>query len=404
MTDGSGHGPHDVTHDDLVSRIDVDVLTSSRCSIHIAHLEVMLTVTAGCGDETSFTVTAGGVATTRSEARLKCEFELVERLVSSAPETVRRLVHDRPRDERVSWRAFTPYDAALQNRLAAAMPSPDRDWCPAYGMRTGRAYDVPASKVLPIWPCLSPSYAFDGECDASGLAAGPSGDVRRCREHGLCEVLERDAMMLAWRVPGWGVADLENLAAVRPDIAAFLDEHRLNVTLLDIGDPDLLPVVICLLDDEGRVVCGTACALDLDAAIQKSVLEAIMLWHGRRSAPAGEDPGSQDIRTSSDHVGFAWTRGSTVMEWFASQPRRALADHVIDFSKLLENCSKRFFDAEPLVVDLTPADAAVYACRVLQPHACRKEWNAARPFLGGLRFQSVCADVSRANRLPHPYG
>jgi hypothetical protein len=93
-----------------------------------------------------------------------------------------------------------------------------------------------------------------------------------------------------------------------------------------------------------------------------------------------------------------------VAGWFAVLPRREPTPPPASIADLVKRCSQRFFGSEPLVTDLTLAGQPGYICRVLQPHACRKEWNADMPFIGGRRFRMLAAGCQKINRLPHPYG
>ena len=391
----------------IASSIQIETLSSSTCSVYVARLQLIVSLQSFENEELSVAVDAAGVALTEDEARTKCSYETLERLFGTAPAAIHAHTYLQPsqRATVVDWQSFTPYGEAELRRLERAMSNGSARWCQARGMLTDRPYQVPASKVFPAWPRYVPADAFDGECDSSGLAAAASADVARCRQHGLCEILERDAMMLAWRLPHWLVHAMPDLQVVVPDLAAFLDEHAVTGMLFEIGEPGLAPVVLCLLTNRaGGVTCGSACNLDIDAASRHSVLEAIMLWNAMRK-PGSDDVGSGSrIDTSYDHVRYGWRNGATVASWFAALPRREPTRPPANFEELVRRCWNRFFDSEPLVVDLTLPGLSGHVCRVLQPHACRKEWNSANPFVGGRRFQMLAAGCQQINRLPHPYG
>jgi ribosomal protein S12 methylthiotransferase accessory factor YcaO len=389
--------------------IEVERLGEGDCALYLAHARLIVSITAFDGASHSIELDSAGVDVEPSGARTKCCYELIEKLVGSAPATVSACVRagaDRgPRT--VSWQSLAPYPNAELRRLSLQAAGLPRHWCRAHGMRTGSAYDVPASKVLPAWSVYAEPGSDDGECDASGLAAGPPGDIDRCWAHGLCEVLERDALMLAWRLPGWPIAELGDAARMLPVLADFLAAHGLSARLFEVGDPALIPVVLCVLSEsDGSVTCGSACSFELARSAFKSVLEAVMLWnamHRERSDGIANDV----IRSSRDHVLYGWRNGRSVVQWFENLPRRGGAETPGGLPTLIERCAERFFGAEPLVVELADGGdpgAGVYVCRAVQPHACRKEWNGKRPFVGGRRLSSLRAAGDRLNPLPHPYG
>jgi hypothetical protein len=73
---------------------------------------------------------------------------------------------------------------------------------------------------------------------------------------------------------------------------------------------------------------------------------------------------------------------------------------------LPQRCCK-VFSHEPLYVDLT-TDAArgagYFICRVLVPHAFRKEWKHQRAFRGGRRLSANLSCREDLNLRPHPFG
>jgi ribosomal protein S12 methylthiotransferase accessory factor YcaO len=400
--------------DPLLNAIDpwikVERIGEHDAAIYIAHARLIVTLPTFKGDETTIAVSGAGAALESSAAKIKCSYELIEQLVGTAPATRLSQVHEL-RDQKlpaVPWETLTPYSDAELHRIRSSSTTNRRHWCRGQGIHTGRDYEVPASKVLPGWNRYI-SGPDDGECDASGIAAGHASEAERCSCHGLCEILERDAMMLAWRSPRWPVEDLGDAAEADPKLAEFLRAQGLTGHLYEIGDPMLAPVILCVLSDPGGgVTCGSSCSLDLHRAASKSVLEAAMLWNSVRAenrAPVGRTYEGR-IRGSRDHILYGWQHGSVVVHWFSALPRRHQVAPPNTFEILIERCVERFFGAEPILVDLNPCNdqSSHYVCRIVQPHACRKEWNDERPFIGGRRFRSLTSQSAHINPLPHPYG
>lgn len=387
--------------DGLVPDIEHRPLGRKPHQLHLASISVRLSV-AGLPRPVRAGATA--VAVEEGAARARCVSELAERVVGCSPAVVACRTESQavPGAVQVPWQALTPYGPGRLAALAARFDGRVTRWCRATGMCSGRAYMVPASKVLPAWALLTGDDTDDGECDASGLACDRMKRVTACRQHGLHEVLERDALMLAWRLPSWERSVLaEELAG--ETVIGFAHDNGLRLSLLDIGDPRLAPVVLCLLrDTQAGLVCGSASAATVEQAAPRAALEAVSIWYGLRRWPPPARPGGP-VRTSLDHVRWAWRNPLAVASWFDGLPRREPVRPVPGFGTLLRRCRERFFGQEPLVVDLAHAGTR-YVCRVVQQHVMRKEWAADRPFVDGPRFLAMHRGPKPANLLPHPYG
>jgi ribosomal protein S12 methylthiotransferase accessory factor YcaO len=396
--------------EELQRRIEHRVLGRRPHMLHLATIRLHVVIPTPKGGMVRARIDAAGIDPDDSLAHIRCMSELAERLVGTAPTVLaeRSVNHLRPGAGTLSWQDLTPYDPDILANMAPGLDGRVMRWCRGTGMRSGSTYAVPASKVMPGWALLAGDQADDGECDSSGLAAGVMGDIDRCRQHALYEVLERDALMLAWRLPTWARAEVHQEYA-GDTVAGFARDRGLDLSLYEIGDPCIAPVVLCLVTDRaGRLACGSACTGGVSEAAERASLEAVLMWNGRRARPPNA-PVSERVRTSNDHVAWAWWHAGVVTSWFQALPGRAASETVVGLDAVAERCRQRFFGAEPVVVDLAGVDdvaitsATRYVCRVLQPHAMRKEWCAERPFVGGTRFRAL-ADGSEVNLLPHPFG
>jgi len=403
----------DALLDELQRRIEHRVLGRRPHELHLVMIRLHVTVPTPAGGMVAATIDAAGIDPDEAVAHRRCVAELAERVVGIAPAVLAERCSDRlcPDSIVVPWQHLAPYAASELAELARGIDGPVMPWCHGAGLVSGGRYAVPASKVFPGCAILG-GDRDDGECDSSGLAAGITGDIERCRRHGLYEVLERDALMLAWRLPTWTRADVAE-EHVGDAVAGFARAAGLALSLYDIGDPYVAPVVLCLVSDRsGGVACGSACAGNVTEAAERASLEAVLIWNGVRARPPNE-PVPDRVRRSHDHVVWAWCHADVVRSWFDALPARAPSEGVVGLDALAERCRRRFFGAEPVVVDLAVGGAGVtsearYVCRVLQPHAMRKEWCADRPFVGGPRFRALVEGSidgpEKVNLLPHPFG
>ena len=132
-----------------------------------------------------------------------------------------------------------------------------------------------------------------------------------------------------------------------------------------------------------------------------------MLWNATLGSVSTNEFKDGAIFESRAHVLYGQARSEEVCRWFDSLPRRRSAVPPANFTALAARCREQFFQAEPVVVDLTIGDEAIpekYVCRLLQPHACRKEWASASPFMGGQRFMRFRETGQSINFRPHPFG
>lgn len=402
----------DILVDRLQQRIEHRVLGRRPHQLQLATIRLHVTLPAPGGGVTRVTVDAAGIDADGDVARIRCASELAERMVGISPAVLAERSADtmQPGAVTVPWQHLTPFASEYLAGLTQGCDGRTMRWFPGTGLLSARTYAVPASKVMPGWAILAGDQSDDGECDSSGLAARAADNWNGCRRHALHEVLERDAMMLAWRLPTWPRADVDT-AHIGDLVAGFAHDAGLGLWLCDVGDPHLTPVVLCLVSESaGGLVCGSASADSVGEAAQRASLEAMMMWCGVRARTA-DPPVVTRVQTSYDHVGWAWQHGPAVKSWFQGLPRRPPTEAPGGLTALAERCRQQFFGAEPVVVDLAGGvcdggrtSATRYVCRVIQPYAQRKEWCAERPFVGGVRFRAVSGGPVKVNLQPHPFG
>jgi ribosomal protein S12 methylthiotransferase accessory factor len=252
-------------------------------------------------------------------------------------------------------------------------------------------------------------------------------EAHRALWNGLCEAVERDAVMLAWwtrRSP----PRIEIQESEAPDrLAERLERIRragLGVHLFDITSDIPLPTVLCVVtgDRAPYASVGAACVSDPEAAATKAVDEAvyIRLCFGERPRELPSLKAFGWVRTLEDHGQlYAGWRGSPALEFLLG----ALGP-VVTFAELAarktwpapvgaEDLALRGKDLEalgltPLWVDLTVPEARPLGrvVKVIVPelvpmtHDHRARWLATPRLLqhAGVRRASAAA----FNPYPQP--
>lgn len=148
--------------------------------------------------------------------------------------------------------------------LTAQLPVP---WAPAVDLHTGAPAAVPAALVWvnhPGGPVTNPIIQ-------AGLATG--GTLAQAHWSGLCEVIERDAMTMAWMGRG-GVTEFDPPARVTHLVRAPLSA-RWYAFPTEVG----LPVVGALVRDDttGYLALGMGAHPDPEQATVKALGEALQL-------------------------------------------------------------------------------------------------------------------------------
>lgn len=356
--------------------------------------------------------TFAGMSYDAMRARFLCMMEAAERRSGlSADVMVALSFPHQVRDPRryIHWTAFSPYDDAL---LAAYPDTGEPDWrVSAVGLLSGAHFSVPAVSVFPWWRSFSQRRALLPEGEGGGFAAGFTWEVPKMIERALREVVERDALMLSWRVPLWPVRRLSSsLLAER--FHQYARRCGLNFELYDVGDPALAPVVMAVLSRDGsEAVLGASCHDDLVCASAKAACEAVMLRGtaellDRVTPPLMKD----DIADSASHIVHSWRDSGPLLAWYRSAADRGSATSPAPPSGDIRTLSQRCFDvfrAEPLLVDVTHPALTEYnirVVRVLQPNAYRKEYRHVLRYLGGQRLRHLGVSPRELNQNPHAVG
>jgi ribosomal protein S12 methylthiotransferase accessory factor len=193
-------------------------------------------------------------------------------------------------------------------------PATPVTWIGGTSLAGGEPVALPASLVYLSAPGRVEDYFTPST--SNGLAAGPARDAAVLS--GLCEVMERDALMIAWmnRLPAVEL-ELDAGAGVATDLRRHY--RRLGVQLRAFLLPSDLPASVVMAvafdDTEGRPanVVGMGCHPSPSTALTKAVFELCQARPAeatryRESPPEGRLERYEDVRTLDDHSAFAARR------------------------------------------------------------------------------------------------
>jgi ribosomal protein S12 methylthiotransferase accessory factor len=210
-------------------------------------------------------------------------------------------------------------------------------WVEGVGLPDGEPVALPASMCFLTYPPPDPGELF-APATSNGLAAGST--LSGAALGGLCELMERDALMIAWmnRLPA---VELELAAA--GGIAGALHRHyaALDVELRAFVLPTDLPATVVLAlacEDEPGVpatVVGMGCHPAPMTAVAKALFE---LCQGRpaeaarcrQNPPEGRLERPEDVVDLDDHSAYAGMAAQRGEFHFLSSGGRTMAVGELD--------------------------------------------------------------------------
>jgi ribosomal protein S12 methylthiotransferase accessory factor YcaO len=257
--------------------------------------------------------------------------------------------------------------------IVSSMPPPNTTVSCVSGLNllTGSPADVPALLAFLKWQPPPGEITF-ARPNATGLAASTS--MTSAISSGLLEIVERDAALLSWRVPGWPMRRLDS--DVVPDFVwDFADREHFDISFFDIGEPELASVILTIVKhnpDLGVSVGTCASGYDIETSAVKSFSEALVLHDTIRRF--GTMPVA-DPRSSIDRVVWAYHNGKIITDWYDLQEARSTnkdpAPRRSSLKDLLDS-AKRFFGAPLLSValaDITADNTNWHVWRTVAPGA-----------------------------------
>ncbi len=234
----------------------------------------------------------------------------------------------------------------------------------------------------------------------SGAASGNSPEFALWR--GLLELIERDALTLAWRV-GDGGRTIAPEHGPGPALS-WLSRHGMTTTLRDISTDLGVPVVLAIGQlANGGSLSGCGSGPSLDQAARSAVLEIVQAYEAHLTCLASDDP-----RLRLDDNLQNWLSGEhgDVMACLPEAPAESPAPAVNGAAGSLEGLARlladRGFAPFGLVEEVAPGWYAAETIAVgLVPFPKQRGDRGMR--LGSARLQAEAAKRGvTLNRLPIP--
>jgi len=298
-------------------------------------------------------------------------------------------------------------------------------WVRGQSLSDGREMFVPASMAYL-------GYVGEQLCHntSNGLAAGSSLDAAVLG--GLCELIERDAFLIAWmnKLPVPEVLFGETHAAAH---AIRMHYRGLGVEIRVFDVTTDIPVHVMMafaIDRSGHgpsAVVGLGCSLDPEDAVMKALLELCQgrvseTWRYRQRKPGERILSVEDVRQLEDHGAvYAEPYMLKELDFLFATSRKTMLDQLPNLSRGdveadLGRCVELLGKAgsRAAFVDLTTPDVAPFGLHVVRAVATKLQpihFGYRRERLGGERVFDVprilgYADRTRTigdlNRCPHP--
>jgi ribosomal protein S12 methylthiotransferase accessory factor len=381
--------------------------------------------------------TNGGASSDRGLALAKAIGECVERYSAALYE-----LDDLP----LCSAAEAPFECADPAEFALCGPAQYRQpdfpyvpferttrvrWTPAVEADTGKTVYAPAAFVwIPYFFYKDTGDSPIGEPISTGLACHCSYEEAACA--GLCEVIERDAIMIMWQARlSMPQIRVETLSEANYDLVQRFERTGDAVTLLNITNDVGVPTIAAVLtnDDPERaaLVVAASSNLDPEVATRKALEELV---HTRRYAynikqwsPRLEpDPTFANVKEQRDHLNLYSDQAnrhladflfaSKVRQDFEDVPWEAPADPREELDALVRKV--RAVGHRVLLADLTSEDVGGLGLRVVRavvPGLHPLILGYAIRALGGRRLWEVPRKLGYAgirpetgdNPAPHPY-
>jgi ribosomal protein S12 methylthiotransferase accessory factor len=373
---------------------------------------------------------AAGKGWTEAEAKAAAVGEAVERYCANHVDPRRTFV---ARASELTLPALTPvlYHETQYARPGWPHPRWDPDapvtWVEGVRVPGGEPVALPATFVYLSVPRAEESFA---PVTSNGLAAGSS--LPGAVLGGLCELMERDALMIAWlnRLPA---AELE--LAASGNLPAALVRHY---AALGVGvrafvlASDLPATTVLALSSEDRgdrpaTIVGMGCHPSPAVALTKALFELCQARPAeagryRENSPVGRLTRYEDVRTLDDHSAFAalperrgefeflWRDGATArLEALEDRSRGGAAADLEACASALASAGHELGYAELTTDDVAPTGYHVARVVATGLHPIHFGYGTER--LGGERVFTLPARLGLApsrvelgalNPCPHP--
>ena len=338
----------------------------------------------------------------------------------------------------IQTRYITPQDCVLySDRQYKIFEWPHPRWTPERELAWLNGNDVldgstvalPASLVYLVFPPPRMEDYF-APSTSNGLAAGPS--LAGAILSGLCELMERDAMLITWmnRLPA-----VELQFDHSPKLPGRIFRHyahfgvNVRAFLMPSDLPAATVMAISFEDDPSRPanVVGLGCHPDPNIALLKALFE---LCQGRPAEgarfqskpPEGRLNNYEDVHTLDDHSAFMSQRGRRhefSFLWESNEKRRIEElpnPSTGDATQNLQRCATELAAKghRPAYAELTTPDLEgydIHVVRIIAPGLQPVYFGHGQERLGGERLFKLPQQLGLADRVqtesdlnpcPHP--
>jgi ribosomal protein S12 methylthiotransferase accessory factor len=247
-------------------------------------------------------------------------------------------------------------------------------------------------------------------------------------ERGLCELLERDAFMIAWAARlSLPLLDWRRHRALVELDRRYFAPTGLRYAAVDLSRfhrvPSVLGVVRAPAGCAGALGVGAGTAPTIERAWFKALAEAFAARSAAAKLALVDDtpfgPYGAGVRTFEDHIRYyadeTRAAAAAFIDAAAEQTPVAAVAHV--GGPVLAELCKRVYDAgsTPYAVDVTSPDVAelgLVVTKVVAPELCPLDASHGARFLGGRRLYEAAAALglrdavlteAELNPEPHPF-
>jgi ribosomal protein S12 methylthiotransferase accessory factor len=298
-------------------------------------------------------------------------------------------------------------------------------WVQAYSLTRSRHGFLPATLADLYHKPRTAGDRFDS-CPVSGYACGNS--LEEALLGGVCEVVERDAFMIAWyqrlTVPSLDLASLtspEARDALRRFAPAPVRLYCSDITT-DIGIPAVLVMMTSRAPGWPAASVATASDMSIERAVVKALCE-LSSGHWLCRAEPNRSLSMREVQAPEDHgLFYAQAAALPNLDLFLRprSVRRVTTDaaaEVSDVKALLDTAVQRLAERglESWAVELTPPAIAAEGLRVVKvvvPGLQPIDFGFTHQHLGGKRlyeaprvmgYRSLATSPAALNPAPHPF-
>ncbi|MDD3288828.1 MAG: YcaO-like family protein [Alphaproteobacteria bacterium] len=265
-----------------------------------------------------------GTGETRASARLSAFMEAIERYSISSfslknfPFCSSNLVKG-PILDRMTVAGYGKLDVHIEDVSSEEA----RPWHPVRSLLSGKEYWVPMELIRYPVVCDETQYNPVDSCTTSGVAANFSRDI--AVEIACCELIERDAFMIAWlRKAAPPHIDINSVPERVHKKIDFMNREGWEVVIIDLstGLAPVICVVISRKTNSYRYAIGLSCKDNVEAACLKAMDEAHLIFSHTKSKSllkvAGQEMGSDHSPSAHLELYASGCHDKLIIEFLSS--------------------------------------------------------------------------------------